>query len=75
METETPFWALGVVLPVACAVAGIAARDSVGPFLAGLLWLALAFKHEGRQRAVCVGGLVMLAAFAGLVVWAVKGRP
>jgi len=75
METETPFWALAVVLPLACAVAGIATRDSVGPFLAGLLWLALAFKYEGRQRAVCLCGLLLLAAFAGLVVWAVKGRP
>ncbi len=75
MENETPFWALAVALPLALVMVGIGTRDYVGLLLAGLLWLSLAFRYEGRQRKVCVGGLVLLASIACLIVWAVKGRP
>lgn len=73
MENQTPFWMLAVALPLALVMVGIGTRDTVGLLLAGLLWLSLVFKYEGRQRAVCIGGLVLLAAIAGLVVWARSG--
>jgi hypothetical protein len=77
MENETPFWLVAVALPLACIFTWLwrPGADFTGLVIAGIIWLALAFRCTGRQRKVCVGGLLLLASIASVVVWAVKGRP